>query len=414
MKENMLIIRRLLLTLALVCVGYTLQAQDLIVKKSGEVLTVYNIDIAERWVYYTADTTEDAELKRIAREEVFSVKLAGGDMQMIGAAQSAQTPAPKAEEPKAEIAESAPKIITRKVADNNAALIAQYNRSHITGFEKKEPSDKQVNSGIAVIQVGSESVLSNEDLEVSTEIIVDNQQWEWITGYRIYLRNKTNRVIYVDLANTFRIANNGSSKVYFDGEQVTETKGGSTGGAINLGAITGAVGIGGTVGTIASGVNVGGQNQKSTSQTFGNQRILAIPPMGKVALPPHYRAAKKEVVEEYDSFKIDLPEAQFPLQRWHIYNFEEADSPWKNHFIVTYSHEADFKNYADIKFSFYVSQLIGHNSMDMGSYGLFLERAIGFVRGTMISHLRILEGIKEIKDVKNSYSEGGRWQRNYY
>ncbi len=414
MNGKLLNPKRLLLTIFLLFVGHALQAQDLIVKKSGEVLTVYNIDIADKWVYYTADASTDGDLKRISKEEVFSVKIGSGEMQMIGTAQAAQPAAPKAEEPQNEVATAAPTIVERKTADNNAAMITHFNRTEITGIQKKEPNDKKVQSGYAVVKAGRASVLSNEDIEVSMEMVRDERLWEWVVGYRIHLKNKTNRMIYVDLANTFRIMNNGASKVYYDGSQVTETKGGSTGGAVNLGAIAGGVGVGGAIGTIASGINVGGARQNSTSQTFGTQRIITIPPMGKVELPPHYRADRKEVVEEYDSFRFDLPEGAFTLHCRHIYNFDEETSPWRNHFVVTYSHEADFKTYANLKFSLYAAQLIGTNVGEFANYALLVDRLIGYEAGSVISHIQVRKEIDEVKDVKNTFYEGGRWCRNYY
>lgn len=400
----------LLLTLLLGFCG-SLQAQDLIVKKSGDVLTVYNIDIAEKWVYYTVDNTADAELKRISREEVFSVKIGEGEMQMLGAAQAAQAPTPEPEAPKEEVAESAPKIIERKTADNNAELIARYNRSHIMGMKKREPNDKKTRNAFALIKVGAGSVLSNEDLEVSFEMMIDNKLWEWVTGYRIYLKNKTDRVIYVDLGNTFRIMNNGASKVYFDGTQVTQTKSGGTGVGVNLGAVAGVAGIGGAVGSLANGVNVGGGRQTSTSQSFGSQRILAIPPMGKVELPPQYRSVRKEVIKDYDSFKIHLPESDYPLRRWQIFNYEEAESPWKNQFVVTYSHEADFKSYANLNFSLYAAQFFAVHTMDLGVSGNFVEGVIGYEEGGIISHILVNNNITEIKDLK--YRNDGVVQSQY-
>ena len=414
MKYKLLDHKQLILTLLLLFVGHALHAQDLIVKKSGEVLTVYNIDIAEKWVYYTAEASTESEMKRISKEEVFSIKVGSGEMQMIGAAQASQPAAPPAAPQKSEAAEVAPKLLERQTADNNAAMITHFNRTQITGFRKKEPTDKKVDCGYAVVKAGRESVLSNEDIEVSMEMIRDEELWEWIVGYRIHLKNKTNRMIYVDLANTFRIMSNGASKVYYDGSQVTETKGGSTGGAVNLGAIAGGVGIGGAIGTIASGVNVGGARQNSTSKSFATQRIIAIPPMGKVELPPHYRPDRKKVVEEYDSFRFDIPEGSFTLQCRHIYNFKEEESPWRNHFVVTYSHDSDFKSYANLKFSLYAAQLVGTNVGEFANYALLVDRLIGFEQGTVISHMQLRKEIDEVKDVKNTFYDGNRWRRNHY
>ncbi len=402
----MIQLKRLIFALVLIFAGQIVYAQDIIVKKTGETISVYNIDVADKWVYYTLDVSQDGELKRIARDDVFSVKIGEGEMQLLNALHSTNASSNKDESSNHEIENSDPYLKVSPTASNNDDLISLYNKSSITGFKKMKPNDNSVDRVFAVIKVGKESILSNEDLEVSFEMIIDDRYVDWITGYHLFIKNKTNRVVYVDLGNTFRIMNNGASKIYFDGSQVTETIGSAKGVSVNMGAVAASVGLGGALGTLANGVNVGGGTQKSSSQTFGNQRILAIPPMGKVALPPIFRPTKKEVVEEYDSFKMHLPEHEFYFTKCQICNYIEENSPWKNQFIITYSHESDFSAYSNLTFTLYLNQFIGVTNTTFASSIHFFDEIVGYERNMIVAHARVSKHVQVIKEVKYIDSDG--------
>lgn len=402
MINKLLNLKRSIFILMLLCFCASLQAQDLIVKKNGEVMAVYNIDIAEKWVYYTLEASTDDDLKRLSREDVFSVKIGSGDMQLL----SAQNTEPKKEE---QILEEnfGPRFVERKTADNNDILIAKYNRTNITGVKMNEkstkltgPSDKETDNGVAILRVTESSVLSNEDIEIQISL---KQKDVSLFGYEIFVKNKTDKAIYVDLANTFRNMNNGESKIYFDDTQVTKTTGGSTGAVANLGAIASGIGIGGAVGTIASGINVGAKNDASVSQTYKNDRIIKIPPMGKVALPPSYRASEKEVKEDYDLFVIGLPVKDYKIKLWNIYNFTEEESPWRNHISITYSSMDNFSTYSQVKFSLYLGQIIGSRS------DAPIHRLVGFEEGVTLYSRLYMTTFDEIKDAEclESYSLAG-------
>ena len=408
MINKLLNLKRSIFILMLLCFCTSLQAQDLIVKKNGEVMAVYNIDIAEKWVYYTLEASTDDDLKRLSREDVFSVKIGSGDMQLL----SAQNTEPKKDE---QIIEdnSGPRLVERKTADNNDILIAKYNRTNITGIKVSEnstkltkPSDKDTNNGVAILRVTEGSVLSNEDVEIQISL---KHKGVSLFGYEIFVKNKTENTIYVDLANTFRNMNNGESKIYFDDTQVTKTTGGSTGAVANLGAIASGVGIGGAVGAIASGINVGTKNDASVTQTYKNDRIIKIPPRGKVALPPSYRANDKDVKEDYDLFVIGLPIKDYNLKLWNIYNFTEDDSPWRNHISITYSSVDDFSTYSQVKFSLYLGQIIGSRN------DAPINRLVGFEEDVTLHSLLYLTTFNEIKDAERleSYSLAGVELRYY-
>ncbi len=382
-------------------------AQDVIVKKSGEVLNVYNVEVAAKYIFYTTEqSTED--IKRILKEDVFSVKIGNGEMQMV-----AETV--KEEPKKRELVENSvitnEGLIERKVADNNAELIARYNKRH-DGYIDKKPTNKVVKDGFAILGVTKESVLSNEDIEIELRMIKNKfGEYEWFgydkgghscLYYNIFIINKTDRTIYVDLGNTFRIYNSGNVKVYYDGSQVSKNSGGGSGASLNLGAVTGALGIGGVVGGLAGGVNVGGGTQSSASKTYGSQRVLAVPPMGKISLPPTYEIDGKKIKEIYDNILIRYPqEYKGIIKKYAITYFTEEETLWKNQFMITYSLDSVFKNYSMIKFGLYLSQIIGGSNV--WNYKKIGEKIQDFDEYTLIGNMNMDKKIQNVLDFKYDY-----------
>lgn len=75
----------------LFCAIYV-QAQDLIVTKKGESLKVYNVEIGSSAVFYQLTDGADAEIKRMAKDDVLLVKMADGtkiDLTLSGAGNNA-------------------------------------------------------------------------------------------------------------------------------------------------------------------------------------------------------------------------------------------------------------------------------------------------------------------------------------
>ena len=55
-----------------------LQAQDILVKKDGTILKVYNLEESSNSYFYTLEPSSDAALTKISKEDVFSVKRSDG------------------------------------------------------------------------------------------------------------------------------------------------------------------------------------------------------------------------------------------------------------------------------------------------------------------------------------------------
>ena len=421
----MMIMIRKQVFIVLVLLGAIMSyAQDVIVKKSGEVLNVYNVEIASEYVFYTVDQAGE-DIKRINKEEVFSVKVGDGEMRMIGENAKAES---KKQETVDNSAPTNEGLIERKVADNNAELIARYNKRH-EGYTDKEPTEKVAKDGYAILGVTKESVLSNEDIEV--ELRMKNfDEWCSVSNYEkdliildkmfnINIINKTNKVVYIDLGNTFRIFNSGNAKVYYDGSSVSQSSGSGSGASLGLGAVTGALGIGGVAGTLASGVSVGGGTQSSASKTYGSQRVLAVPPMGKVALPPAYEVIGKKVEEIYDNLWFTYPEKYKGMIRKNaITDFTEEETLWKNQFMITYSLDSKFKKYATIKFGMYIKQTIGKRGAfgEQVSVKELSEKLKKYDENTLIGYIIMDKKAKSVMDVKNVIVDWlGRFSDyNYY
>lgn len=58
-----------------------LMAQDIIVKKDGSILTVYNLEESNTSYFYSLEPSKDAPTQKIAKSEVFSVKKSDGTTQ---------------------------------------------------------------------------------------------------------------------------------------------------------------------------------------------------------------------------------------------------------------------------------------------------------------------------------------------
>ena len=63
----------LFLTVFLLTLSYA-NAQDIIVKKDGTILNVYNLEESDNFYFYTMEPSEDAAIQKINKNHVFSAK----------------------------------------------------------------------------------------------------------------------------------------------------------------------------------------------------------------------------------------------------------------------------------------------------------------------------------------------------
>lgn len=328
-------------------------AQDVIVKKDGSTILAKVLEIGTSDMKYKKYSNPNGPTYTIYISDVMAVNYENGEKDSFANTKEIQ---PTKED---YIQMASPDVY-------NEELINRYNQiyEHGDGIDDKS---KIVKEGIFFMGVGKGSVLSTN--EVTIEFVQEPYKKEdyWynlINRFYIRIHNKTDRTIYIDLGNTFRVTSDGNSKVYYDASQTTITQGGGRGASINLGSIAGAVGIGGALGTIAGGINVGGANTASASKTYTKQRILAIPPYGKVPLEKYkdakVRGNKYEVIFEDEPLTFEFKKGKCPVTtNGGKYVYNEDNSPFRTQYIITYSNDELFKEVKVLKASVFINEMIG-------------------------------------------------------
>lgn len=355
-------------TLTILCL-LTATAQDVIVKKDGDTLTVYNLKINTKFITYKEKPGNDAPSKRISKAKVLTVKKRNGKNITISKPDTAaynlqnideqptNTTVKKIQEQQATsqttIKESSKGEIKRAVADNNILLVNKYNKPH-SGYGDKKQTKEEAASALAIMGVTSGSTLSNEDVEIE---ISENEECTPPLQYNIYIHNKTDKTIYLDLENCFRIYNDGTFDPYYSSKQIRQNKKSNTKIALLNKATTSYPLHARRKRANSYATKYTIEEKKETSQIVKEQKKITIPPKGKVALPPKTSLDKyDEILRSYDTFYTSI---QYPLNDWQVVNISESQTPYKNSFVITYSPDKNFKTYSTVNFGVCIRQLIG-------------------------------------------------------
>lgn len=352
-------------------------AQDVLTKRNGDELEVKVIKVSTDEVEYKKWSNPDGPSYVLPKGDVFMIKYQNGDKDVFNETTSTA---------KAQAQESTSAPTKATPAAENAALIEAFNKTEEDLFKgaTAKRKDKKAAAFYGTLGVGTSSVLSSDDVLISfvnekkslseTPYKYDGGVVSGLVGdkYRFFegkfyieITNKTSQTIYIDKANTFRIEPDGNYHVYYNAQQTTVNQGGGSGGGINLGAVTGALGIGGVVNTLAGGTTVGGGKEHSASTTYTDQKVVAIPPYGKLVLSKDDPIVIKESTLGTDKFKMasfseDFRNAVVPfLQVGEYKAFSEQDSPATKRYIITYSTDPEFKSSKLLEFSMYIKDVVG-------------------------------------------------------
>ncbi len=328
-----------------------MNAQDIIVLRDGTTILSKVLKIGTTEVEYKKFSNLEGPLYTVEKHTILAINFENGEKETFS-----DTPAPaaKAAEPEG------PQEVKVPAADNNTLLIANYNE--ILEPLEKEDKDKEAKVILCQYGVTHSSVLANKEIEVSVSPLTHRRFA--CCSHTINIKNNTDKIIYVDLGNTFRVNNTGDSYAYFDtSKQTTVSKGGSSGLAMNAGAIAGAFGVGGVAGTLASGLTVGGGKQTTTSTTYTNQRVIAIGPHGTKALSTHTEieplSYKREPLSHGEMFfgVANIPSGT--LNMGESKQYTEENTPWKTTYSITYSTHESFATYTSFSFSIFLAKATG-------------------------------------------------------
>lgn len=348
---------RVLFLLLLICTTvFSASAQDMVVKKDGTIIKAKVIKVGSSEVEYKKWTNQNGPIYSISVNELLAINYQNGEKDMFENNQNKTTQ--QKESINGEI--NSPKEIPAILASDNSILIKSYT-NQVLQAKKPRFKEKQARMMFPVYGITCNSVLSDSHITISFSKIYTKYKPKVLDGYSISIENKSDETIYIDLANSFKIDDMGNSVPYFSNKTYTTNKSGSSGGSLNLGAVTGAIGMGGAVGTLANGVNVGGGSTKGTSVTETEERIMIIPPHGKRTLPLEKVSTKKEIIENTEEFRPNKRLSAINLM-YHQYKdiYTEENSPSKYRRIITYSTNPNFDTYTRLNVCIFWKGALGN------------------------------------------------------
>lgn len=363
---------RLLMALAAMCMsGYYVSAQDFIVKKDGSVIQAKVTKIGTSEVEYKKWSNQDGPMYSVAVADILAINFQNGEKETFENVSAGSSQATNRE------ADGQQNIVQVKLEDlspeakaANDALIAIYNAPVELDIPKNKIGNKIISTS-AIYGIGNNSIITNDDIEIGfvTGAITqcsNTEPVEWVAGHyftgdhalMISVRNKTNRTLFIDLGNSFFISVGQATCLYVP-SSTTTTHVTASAGSLNLGAITGAV---------ANGINVGGVSTNATVNTTYTQRVIAVPPMSSVNLPPQYlygkgeRKVTKGLVQTETGFmhilfSKDSEKGTMRLGDRYLYTAD--NSPLQFSCVIAYSTEETCLSMKSITSNLYLRELIG-------------------------------------------------------
>lgn len=370
-------------------------AQDVIVKKDGSTVLSKVMEIGSTEIKYKKWSNQDGPLYTISVSELQSINYENGERETFDAAPAQTSTSQNPQQPQAK---------SLGPDARNAELIQLYNKDYnLTEYEKKRgKGDKIAKAGVLFFKVEESSVMSNEELEMSfitctTPTLSTDPEYNGYyphMRYNIVLKNKTNQIIYIDLASCIRSSNLGEHRVYFTSEEVGVGQSSGGGVSVGLGAVAGALGIGGVVGAVANGIGIGQGNSTTVNKSYTQQRILSIPPRSTAHLTDFkYLEVKKDQVytlaEKAEEFSFDIFWPFYARDAYGLENikgmsirrgfvnqgqekvFTPDNSPLVFNYVITYSTTNDFSTYSTLNSTLYASKVIGmsFHTFTPGTFG---------------------------------------------
>lgn len=386
---------RKILTILIVILGCTATfAQDIIVKKDGSIIQSRVQKIGTQEVEYKKWTNQDGPTYSIAISDILAINYQNGEKETF------ENKSTAAKEDDGDSNE--PKLVKKEPDARNAEIIGMHNKYRFVSDDPVDDSDAK--EGFAILNIDESSVMSNDELEMSFELCTTPTYPDYPRSgylcyhYEIKLTNKTDKIIYIDLANCFRMNEDAVSDTYcyYSGEQTKISKGGGSGASMNMGAVAGALGVGGAIGTLAGGLNVGGGSNSAVEKTYEQQRIIIIPPHGSRHLTEwkyvQVKSTKYEIPEQaeeynwgvvnssnhpiyssYEKILYAAQERQTKLKRGdikknEIKTYSLEDSPAKINYSIIYSTSNTFQKYSMLNARLYISNICGKKQWQMGGF----------------------------------------------
>ncbi len=344
----------------LFCVVGTADAQDILVKKDGNIVKAKVMEITPTEIKYKRFSNPDGPLYTIEKNVVLSIVYENGEKELF---ENLGTPAVSSEQP-----ESVDYSISYE--ENEQLKRKYYADVSVTADQVKKLSKKDKGAGTFYCQFmfTSDAVLADKNIEIEIKSLYKGSTYRMFSvnqSFQVIIKNKSNRVVFIDLANSYFIRGEMTSPYYVPASTVdTNTK--NKGISVNVGSVASALGVGGAVGTLASGINVGGSNTNSETTITFSQRIVSIPPMSLLELDPVLLFT--ESTSDANGIKVSRfygANGGYPcfenlgFKQGKVYDWTEENTKFKFASFITYSFEENLQDVQTIKTEMYANRLIG-------------------------------------------------------
>lgn len=362
----------------LLMVGFSAHAQDVIVKKNGSTILSKVLEVNPDNVKYKKFSNQTGPAYTINKSEIMAINYENGEIDTFEDSQDSYTN----------------RLVTVAADSRNKDIIQRYNKLY-TPTKKVGTNNTPASCCFLIYGVSSSSLMSNEEVEITFEKNVSQDiPFKYDLAYHYYticIKNKTNRPIYIDKGNCFRVDNSGGSLCYFDiSEQTSVSQGNVHGASVGLGSVAGALGVGGVAGSLAGGIAIGGGKSLSSTTTYLEQRVITIPPHGSKNLTKEKWVQTKDGgffssdswkrIEKAETFYFTLngnddkqywwgpseyaPSSIFGLKKksincGEVRTYNEMTSPWTRNYSICYSTDEFFSSYSILSLKLYVHEIIG-------------------------------------------------------
>lgn len=363
-------------------------AQDIISMRNGDIIKARIQEISKSEIKYKKHSNPNGPLFIVDRGDVLSILYANGEQEIIEGNTNDEK-----------------KVSTNYVdpiADDENDLIKEdANIRYDNSFKIK---NKTAQGGVPLMWISENSIVSTKDLSmriIGTFVKPTGKAKEGgYVRYFIELTNKTQKNIYIDKVNSFRIDQNGLANSFFDNRIINFSNNQGSVMGIGLGSITNALGIGGVIGSIANGISVGGGSSHGMNTTYTDENIMIIPPNGKRYISEQRyenNGDQLNLISEAESYMFDV--AQIGLKEGEVREFDETATPYNITYIIIYSSFPDFKSYSSLNAHLYAKYIIGKSVLPSfwkrypGNKEWFEnEKDFYNVYGKVIPHIRNLFG----------------------
>lgn len=348
-------------------------AQDMIVKKDGSIIQAKVSEIGTSEVKYKKWSNQDGPSYAIAKSDILAITYQNGEKETFEDATPSTSSAPTQHTSKA-LNSKSPENIAAIQAINNATfyisdnkLVSKRKKTRTIGLQYGITDNSTIQSDILSIKIDfcrGMGFIDDKDEELIFDRYTRKNNTLSFLGkpaFIVTLSNNSDRLIYVDLANTF--AGTGKKMEPYYIPSATSTSATSTSGtAFNLGGITNGLGIGGVIGSLANATTVGSGSGSTTSSVIYSQRVVSIPPHSTIDLQ-YKKIASNEFLgtSKKKGFRQAITYVK-PGKDLYIGEeifYEDNNSPFKLNFYATISFDDNFSESFTSSVTLYCKKVVG-------------------------------------------------------